>query len=127
VQVGRKYQTLVYWDDYSFHCVVTYDRKLHFIPSLFDPHKVGGLHHIRDKSMGSIKKNNQGKSLLPDYYRPVGLYVNKRSRSLRVWLNAYYFLTFSCSCETIRECTCTQQEGDTYNIEYIAYSFPLKG
>lgn len=35
VQAGRKYQTLVYWDEDSFHCVITQRNKLHIIPSLF--------------------------------------------------------------------------------------------
>jgi len=127
VQVGRKYQTLVYWDDDSFHCVVTYNDKLHFIPSLFDPHKVGGLHNIREKSKRSRKNKTQGESLLPNYFRPGGLYVNKTSRLLRVWVEAYYFLTFSCDCQNKAECDCLDPVEDTYNIEYIAYSFPLKG
>jgi len=127
VQAGRKYQTLVYWDEYSFHCVITHRNKLHIIPSLFKADQVGGPHAIHDNTRRSRKDKKEKKMRVPDYYRPGCLYVNPRTKSLRVWIKSYYFLTFSCGCETMSECSCTQSEEDVYDIEYIAYSFPLKG
>jgi len=129
VQAGRKYQTLVYWDEDSFHCVITHRDKLHFVPSLYKAEQVGGIHKVRGNAKRTKKEMMEKKMRVPDFYRPGGLYVNTRTKSLRVWIKSYYFISYSCGCVMQSECSCYRMahEEDVYDIDYTAYSFPLNG